>query len=110
MLGIFMAVALATGGHDVGTPVAGGDRAVRAISEAAALSKACPAMLMDRHAIAASLARIGVSIAPLMPEIAAQARHLDIKYAHLGYRETCAIARRLFGSNGSVAAGYLSDR
>lgn len=88
----------------------GSGATVRALGEALAFQKACPAMVLDRDFVAATLARAGIRIAPVMPRIKLAQPYHQLALSNLDVVTACILARRYYGSAGTRAAGYLVER
>jgi hypothetical protein len=109
MLTVIAAAALAFGSPSPETLSA--ERLIaRSISEALAFQRACPVVVLDQGFVATVLAKAGVRIAPLMPDIDRQRPYHQLSIAPLETITACRLARRLFGPDGTRAAGFLSDR
>lgn len=79
------------------------------LADAIALSRSCPSLQLDKQAIAMTLARSGISIAPLIPQIAERSRSMAMQYVLMSYRDACALARERYGKTGTAAAGFLAE-
>lgn len=80
------------------------------LSDAIALTRACPSLVIDRKSVAFALARAGISLRPLMPEIGRQSEAMALRYMTLDRRQACAIGRKLYGADGVIARGFLAER
>lgn len=80
------------------------------LSQAIALTRACPYLTLDRAQVAATLARAGIRVGPVMPEIVRRSQTMALNYAHLDRKEACAVARGLYGAAGTSAPGFLAER
>jgi hypothetical protein len=84
--------------------------AVGQFADALALTRACPRLTLQRETVAMALARAGVRIAPMMPEIGRLSQAMEVRYVHLELKQACSVARQRYGEAGSTAAGFLADR
>jgi hypothetical protein len=80
------------------------------LADAIALSRTCPSLQLDKETIARTLARAGISIAPLVPIIAERSRSMAMRYVLMDYQEACSLARERYGKTGTAAAGFLAER
>lgn len=84
--------------------------AVGQLADALALSRACPRLSIHRETVAMALARAGVRLAPMMPEIGRMSHAMALRYVHLEVKEACAVARQRYGAAGYSAPGFLAER
>ena len=80
------------------------------LSQAIALTRACPYLTLDRAQVAATLARAGIRIAPMMPEIGRRSEAMALNYVHMDRKDACELARGLYGAAGTSAPGFLAER
>lgn len=80
------------------------------LADAIALSRSCPSLRLDKEMVSLSLAKAGISIAPLVGEIAERSQALAVHYVLLTRGDACTIARDRYGKDGTSAAGYLAER
>jgi hypothetical protein len=105
---ILAAVGVATG-INLGAVDSAPPDPVGRLADAIALSRSCPSVRLDKEAVAMALARAGISIAPMVGEIAERSQAIALRYVLLGRGEACAIARERYGKTGSSAAGFLAE-
>lgn len=79
-------------------------------SDAIALTRLCPSLVIDKKSVALKLTRAGISLKLLMPEIARQSEAMAVRYLALDRHEVCALGRKLYGEDGVSAAGFLAER
>jgi hypothetical protein len=80
------------------------------LSQAIALTRACPYLKVDKTRVAVTLAKAGIRIAPLMPEIGRRADAMALNYLHMNRKDACQLARGLYGAAGTSAPGFLAER
>ncbi|MDP3898553.1 MAG: hypothetical protein Q8Q62_17925 [Mesorhizobium sp.] len=80
------------------------------LSDAIALTRACPSLRIDQNSVAMTLARAGVNLKPIMPEVARQSEAMALRYLTLDRKQACALGRKLYGASGVSAAGFLAER
>jgi len=111
MAGTFLAaLAVATGMNMAGPMDTRPMTEIGKLSDAIALTRACPSVRIDTDRVARTLARAGISLAPLMPEIGRQSKAMALRYIHLDRKRACAVARQRYGAGGTAAAGFLAER
>lgn len=80
------------------------------LSQAIALTRACPYLKIDKTQVAVTLARAGIRIAPIMPEIGRRSEAMALNYVHMDRKDACMLARKLYGAAGTSAPGFLAER
>ena len=80
------------------------------LADAIALTRACPALQLNRDTVSMTLARAGIAIAPLMAEISDRSRAMAVKYVLLEYREACELGRKRYGEAGTSAKNFLARK
>ena len=80
------------------------------LADAIAIARTCPYLRLDEDAISRTMARQGIRLAPLMPEIMTRSRAMEGRYILTKSREACRLGRQLYGASGSAAAGFLAER
>jgi len=110
MVGTVLAALGVAAALDLGVAEAPPLDQVGKLADAIALSRSCPLMTVDKQTVAATLARAGISIAPLVGEISRRSEAMEIRYMLLDRKSACAMARDRYGKAGTSAAGFLAER
>lgn len=84
--------------------------AVGKLADAIALSKSCPILRLDKEMVSMTLAKAGISIAPLVPQISERSQSMALRYVALNSKGACTLARKRYGKDGTAAAGFLAER
>ena len=98
-------------GLQVAQPVSGAPLTEAAkLSDAIALTRACPSLMVDQNSVALTLARAGVNLMLIMPEIGRQSEAMALRYLAMDRKSACTLGRTLYGATGVSAAGFLAER
>lgn len=111
MVGTLLAVAGVAASLQFGTPSSTAQLdEIGKLSHAIALTRACPYLKLDKTQVALTLARAGIRIGPMMPEVGRRSQAMALNYLHTERKQACAIARQLYGAAGTSARGFLAER